>query len=212
MSSSRDFRLAASSTLALAALLLAGCGGNDAETRTADETASAEEGVAQPEPRAPAQSAEPAGNATTAPLTTDDIARWEKGLDAEMQAVQEAGTRLKTARTGEDTLNVMMGVQEMNTVEAGARAAGLDPERYKFVRSSLSSVVKSLTPALGGIDTTMLSQAQRDELRQGSQAEIERMQKEVPPEVVTALKPRAEELRKKDMELAFTRLKAAGMQ
>ena len=33
-----------------------------------------------------------------------------------------------------------MAVQEMATVEAGAKAAGLDPERYKFIRSNLSAV------------------------------------------------------------------------
>ena len=105
-----------------------------------------------------------------------------------------------------------MGVQEMSTTEAGAKAAGIDPERYKFVRSNLSAVVAYLTPSLGGIDTTMLSQAQRDELRQGNEAQIQRMQQEVPPEVVEAIKPRAVELRTKNMELVGARLKGAGMQ
>jgi hypothetical protein len=212
MSSSPHFRPAGISTLALAALLAGACG-KDAETKTSDETAAAEAEVAQPEASAPApaQSPEPEGNAATAPLTRDDIARWEKGLDGELLAVREAGAKLKTARTSADTLSAMTGVQEMATLEAGARAAGLDPERYKFVRSSLSAVVKYLTPSLGGIDTTMLSQAQRDELRQSNEAQIERMQQEVPREVVAALRPRAEELRKKDMEVVGARLKGAGM-
>jgi hypothetical protein len=87
----------------------------------------------------------------------------------------------------------------------------LDPERYKFIRSNLSAVVGYLTPSLGGIDTTNLTQAQREELRQGNEAQIDRMQQEVPPEVVEAIKPRAVELRKKDMELVAARLKGAGM-
>jgi hypothetical protein len=37
------------------------------------------------------------------------------------------------------------------------------------------------------------------------------MQKDVPAEVVEALKPRAVELRKKDLELTAARLKGAGM-
>jgi hypothetical protein len=105
----------------------------------------------------------------------------------------------------------MMGVQEMNTWAAGAQAAGLDQERYKFIRSNLSAVVGSLTPSLGGIDTTMLSQAQRDELRQGNEAQLQRMQAEVPADVVQAIRPRAVDLRKKDMDLVGARLKGAGM-
>ena len=44
-------------------------------------------------------------------------------MDGELQAVREAGAKLKSARTSDDTLNAMMGVQEMATVEAGAKAA-----------------------------------------------------------------------------------------
>jgi hypothetical protein len=187
------------------------CGGKDVETKDSGEAASPPEQAAEAEAPQSAQPAETPGQAVNAPLTRDDIARWEKGMDGELQAVREAAAKLKSARSSEDTLNAMMGVQEMATLEAGAKAAGLDPERYKFVRSNLSAVVGYLTPQLGGIDTTMLSPAQREELRQTNQAQIERMQQEVPPEVVAALKPRARELRKKDMELVGARLKGAGM-
>jgi hypothetical protein len=73
-------------------------------------------------------------------------------------------------------------------------------------------VVQYLTPSQGGVDTTMLSQAQRDEMRRMNEAQIQRMQAEVPAEVVEALRPRAVELRKKDLELVGERLKGAGMQ
>jgi hypothetical protein len=126
-----------------------------------------------------------------------------------MEAVRKAGENLKSARTGEDSANAMMEVQEMSTRDAGAKAAGLEPERYQFVRSKLSALAAYLTPS--EIDTTMLSQAQRDELRQGKEAQIQRMQQEVPPDVVAALKPRAEELRKQSMELVGARFKSAGL-
>ena len=103
-------------------------------------------------------------------------------MAGELKAVQEAGARMKTARTNEDSLNAMMGVQEMNTLGAGAQAAGLEQERYKFVRSNLSSVAGYMTPWLGGIDTTMRSPAQREEMRTNNEAGIQRMQAEVPPE------------------------------
>lgn len=196
----------------LAFTVLAGCGRKDADPDSSAETASTQDASPSAEEAHPQAAAEPAGNPVTAPLTTDDVARWEKGIDGEMQAVKEAGAKLKSARSSEDTLNAMMGVQEMATTEAGARASGLDQERYKFVRSNLSAVVAYLTPSLGGIDTTALSADQREELRQSNEAQIQRMRQEVPAEVVEAVKPRAVELRKKDLELVGARLKGAGMQ
>jgi len=105
----------------------------------------------------------------------------------------------------------MMGVQEMATWESGAKAAGLDVERYKFVNSELSAAVSYLTPQLGGIDTTILSPAQRQELRESNAAQLKQMEERVPAEVVEALKPRAAELRKQSLELAGERLKSAGV-
>ena len=69
-------------------------------------------------------------------------------------------------------------------------------ERYKVVRSDLSVAVAYLTPHLGGIDTTMLSPAQREEMRQMNAAQLKQLEDAVPAEVVEALKPRAEALRK----------------
>ncbi len=209
MSQAPGSQAASAGLLALA--LLCACGRRDAQPEFSVDTASSEESAAQPEsPSATTTGTQPS-NPTSVPLTTADIERWTKGLDGELDAVREASAKLKTARTSEDTLNAMMGVQEMATVDAGAKAAGLEPERYKFIRSNLSAVVGYLTPSLGGIDTTSLTQAQRDELRKGNEAQIERMEQEVPPEVVEAIKPRAVELRKKDMELVAARLKGAGI-
>ncbi len=207
----RAFGSQAASAGLLAVGLLFACGRKDAQPDVSADTASGEESAAQDTSSSAAPAAQPTGNPTSAPLTPADIERWTKGLDGELQAVREAGAKLKSARTSDDTLNAMMGVQEMATVDAGAKAAGVDPERYKFIRSNLSAVVGYLTPSLGGIDTTSLPQAQRDELRKGNEAQIQRMQQEVPADVVDAVKPRAAELRKKDMELVGARLKGAGM-
>ena len=58
-----------------------------------------------------------------------------------MQAVQETVAKVKSANATEDKLTTMMELQETAT-----------EERYKFVRSKLSDVVKYLTPpALEGI-------------------------------------------------------------
>jgi hypothetical protein len=201
----------------LATLLLAACGGRDAASSKADASAdSAAEPVAEASVPGSDSATEAPGSgsaseATTAPLSTADIDRWDRGIAGELEAVRAAAAKLKTAKTGEDTLSAMMGVQEMNTLEAGARAAGVDPERYKVIRSNLSSATGLLTPELGGIDTTILSPAQRAELKQGNESQLKQMEGSVPAEVIAALRPRATELRKKDMELVGARLKGAGM-
>ena len=200
--------LAARTVLLIMLPLVFSCGGKNDDKATADleEQASADSGPAATNQGQPA-----AENPVSVPLTPDDVGRWDKGMAGELKAIQEAAAKIKTARSGEDTLSAMMGVQEMATIGAGAQAAGLEQERYKFVRSNLSAVVAYLTPSQGGIDTTLLSQAQRDELRQMNEARIQQMQEDVPPAVVEALKPRAVELRKKDLELVGARLKGAGM-
>jgi hypothetical protein len=79
------------------------------------------------------------------------------------------------------------------------------------MRSDLSAAVGYLAPHIGGIDTTLLSAAQREEMRQMNTAQLKQLEGTVPAEVVEALKPKAEALRKKQIELAGARLKGAGM-
>jgi hypothetical protein len=181
----------------LAVLLLVSCGG---DSRQGEPAAGTPDDRPSPDPL-PAE----------APLTVEDIGRWERGMAAELTAVREAGEKLRTARTADDTLSAMMGVQEMTTTPAGARAAGVDEERYQRLRSALGEAVGYLTPQLGGIDTTKLSAEQREEMRKTNAAQLARLVGTVPPDVVEALKPKAEALRKKEIELAGARLKGAGM-
>lgn len=187
----------------------AACGGGESD---ADEAAPpAEAGV---DTGAGGEAAPPGSDASAgapAPLTVSDIDSWQKGMAAELEVVRAAGVKLKEAKTGDDTLAAMMSMQEMATQEAGAKAAGLDLERYKFVNSELSAAVSYLTPQLGGIDTTMLSPAQRNELRESNAAQLKQMEDRVPAEVVEALRPRAAELRKQSLELVAERLKSAGV-
>jgi hypothetical protein len=192
----------------LTIVFLAGCGGGPGKDEAHDEAVAEAGGDgAAPAPDTAGKS----GSPSSAPLAVEDIARWEKGMAAELAAVQEAGAKLKSAKTGEDTLSALMGVQEMTTTPVGARAAGVDEERYSALRSDLSAATSYLTPHLGGIDTTLLSPAQREEMRQMNAAQLKQMEGRVPAGVVEALKPKAEALRKKDLELAGARLKGAGM-
>jgi hypothetical protein len=190
------------------AFTLTACGGGDSDR---DEAAPAADADSEAGSETPAAADQSPGNPTNTPVTAADIDAWQKGMAAELEAVRAAGAKMKDAKTNEDTLSAMMGVQEMATQEVGAKAVGMDLERYKLIRSELSAATSYLTPQLGGIDTTMLSPAQRDELRQGNEAQLKQMEDRVPPDVVEALQPRAEELRKQDLQLVAERLKSAGM-
>jgi hypothetical protein len=191
------------------ALTLTACGGGDSDTDDAAPPAQAAD--AEPASEAPQASDASPSAGTTVPVTVADIDSWKKGMTAELEVVRAAGTKLKEAKTADDTLSAMMGLQETATWEAGAKAAGLDVERYKFINSELSAAVSYLTPQLGGIDTTILSPAQRQELRESNASQLKEMEERVPAEVVEALRPRADELRKQNLELVAERLKSAGV-
>jgi hypothetical protein len=207
-------RLLSTAAAGLLAATLYACGTQDSK-RESDPAASAAADTATGEAStvdtAATPASAPAADPGQAPLTVADIERWDKGMAGELQAVHAAAAKLKEAKNGNDTLTAMMGVQETATSEAGARAAGVDEERYKLIRSNLSAAASYLAPTVGGVDTTMLSADQRAELTRGNEAQLEQMKGMVPPDVVAALTPRAAELRKKDLELVGARLKGAGM-
>lgn len=194
-------------------LLLAACGGGDRSPDASDaDTNDAAAGDApRPEPTMdPARI--PTADPSSAPLTPEDIGRWEKGMQGELEAVQAAAAKLKAARTGEDSLNAVMGVQETNTIEIGAKAAGVDLNRYKLIRSSLSKAVKQFTPPeMEGMDTTKMPEDMRAEFRIMRENQLRQLSAMVPQDVQQALQPRALELRKKDLALAQARLRGAGM-
>jgi hypothetical protein len=204
------------SVVLLTAAAAVGCGRKDADTASADSAAMAETGgsntAAAPSATGATPSAAPSADASSRPLSLDDIDRWQKGMAGEMQAVQESAAKMKASQTSEDKLSIMMEMEEMATAPAGAQAAGLDEERYKFVRSKLSDVVRYLAPLeLEAMDTTQIPQDQRDQLRTQREAYLQQTAWAVPSGVVEALKPRARELRKQDLELVGARLKSAGL-
>lgn len=191
------------STIA-AVLLVAGlyaCGSHDAKPDADHQAAGSEDTAA----------AEVPADAGQQPMTVADIDRWATGMAAELQAVHAAEAKLKAAKTGDDSLTAMTNMQDMGTIDAGAQAAGLERERYNLVRTTLSEAASYLAPSVGGLDTTGLSPDQRAEMRAGNAAQLDQMKDRVPPDVISALTPRAAELRRKDLELTVARLKGAGM-
>jgi hypothetical protein len=147
---------------------------------------------------------------TAASLTVDDIDRWKRGMEAELAAVREAGTKLAAAKTGNDTLTAMTGTLETSTREAGAKAAGVDPERYNFIRSTLSPLTAYLAPLEMEMNVKDMPPAMVAQMKQSREQSLAQASAGVPPAVIDALRPRAAELRKQDLTLVGERLKAAG--
>ena len=199
-----------------ALVLLAACGArkdaalsDDSATAAQDAADSANAAAATATSNAPAA---PAGPSSSAPLAAGDVDRWKRGMDAELVAVHEAVTKLRSAKSGEDTVSAMMAANDMGTRDAGAKGAGVDGERYQFIRSTLESAVAQLTPLeqewpnLKEMPASMV-----EELKKGREAALARMSTDVPPAVIEALRPRAAALRKQSLELAGERMKAAGI-
>lgn len=196
----------------LATALVAGCGTHKPDAAAAD-TAAAQDDTASAAP-APAQenasAAGAAGERTSAPLAIADIERWQRGVAAELEAVHEAGAKLASAKTGEDTLNATFAATEMSTVKAGASAAGVSEDRYRFIRETLSSAVAHLSPLEAELNVSEMPASMVEELKKGREAALARMSGDVPAEVMEALRPHAAELRKRDLILAGERVKAVG--
>jgi len=150
-----------------------------------------------------------AGTGAGAPLAVADIDRWQKGMEAELAAVKAAGDKMKSASSSKDSLDAMSSAGEMSTLNAGASASGLDPERYKFVRSTLSAAALSLSPM--ELEMKDIPPAMIEEFKKNGAAQLERMSADIPSEVVEALRPRATDLRKQHMLLVGERLKASGI-
>ena len=198
-----------SRTALLLLALAAACGGD----KGTDDAEAAEAAEAEAAPSQEAAAGTPAAPAdlSNAPLEAADIDRWQKGMAGELDAVTAAAEKMKAAKTGTDSMSVMMAVQETSTMDAGAKAAGVDLERYKVIRSNLSSAASYMTPELGGMDTTLLSAEPRAELKTMNEAQLQQLESAVPKNVLEALRPRAAELRKQSLALVAARLKGAGM-
>ena len=188
--------------------VIAACGKTDSADTT--DSASATATMADSAAANASMEAQP-GTGDAAPVTVADIEKWERGMAAELKAVQAAGEKFKASKTNADSLDNMMASNEMSTVNAGASASGLNPERYKFVRSTLSQVALALSPLELEADLSSMPAGFADQLKAQGAQNLERMKADVPTDVVEAMRPRALELRKKHTDLVAARLRAAGM-
>jgi hypothetical protein len=126
-------------------LLLAACGGGDRPPGASDTDAAVSDAAPPPDGAAPASAPAPGPDQSSAPLTPDDIGRWEKGLQGELEAVQAAAAKMKAARTGEDTLNAMMGVQEMEGMDTTKMPEDMRAE-FRIMRENQLKQLSAMVP------------------------------------------------------------------
>jgi hypothetical protein len=184
---------------------LAACGGSG-DAKAADDSAAA---VADTSSSAvvaapPSQAPEP----TDVALTAADIDRWAKGMEGERQALAKAEEQLKAAKSQTDTLSAMGATMETATRAAGAAAAGISEDRYNRIRNELGELAAAMAPsemeASKSMPPEMLAQ-----MKQSREEGLARLVAQTPPDVVEAMRPRAETLARERLQLAFERLRIA---
>lgn len=160
-----------------------------------------------------------AGGAVDAPMTVEDVDRYERGVKAEIDAARKAVEDRKRARTSNDSLSAQFAALEQATVEAGARAAGVSVERYRALNGVMDRVLgarqmgAAMQKQAKQMDTTGLSAEDRARVREGmaqAHAAFADPYKDLPPDVAAAVKQRADQLDALRMQLLKLRFQAAG--
>lgn len=115
---------------AIALLVIAAACGSDAKT--------AEQPAAESSPSATATDARAGGApSAAAELTAADLDAYARGLARETELVRAAQERARTASTPQARGEAQQAQWEDQTMPEGAKAAGLSPDRYRAVRSTV---------------------------------------------------------------------------
>lgn len=111
--------------------LFVGCGnGNDKADATAPAGSSS----------APSTSASP----QTLELNGDMLGAYERGMRKEIEVVRAAQRRSSEAKTAQERGEAIQASFEDATIPQGAQAAGLDVDRYRTLRETVSGVFRTL--------------------------------------------------------------------
>ena len=86
----------------------------------------------------------------------------------------------------------------------------MSADRYLKIRSTLSNLVGQMVSSEMETGGTMPA-AMVEQIKQGREAGLAKQVAELPAELVDAVRPRAEALRREEMELLAARMRAAGM-
>jgi hypothetical protein len=165
-------------------------------------------------PAASSISEEPDNTSTTQPSNTaevsvDDVDRWQRGMQAELKATQEAAAKLAQTKDENEKLQALHAATEMGTIDAGADAAGVDRDQYRRIRNHLSNAVSQLSPIEMEMDVSQMPPEMVEQMKQARAAGVSQLEGQLPADVLEALKARAAELRQEDKNLVAERLKVA---
>ena len=88
--------------------------------------------------------ASPSASAATTELTAADLDAYAKGIARETELVRAAQDRARTATTPQARGEAQQAQWEDQTIPEGAKAAGLTPERYRAVRTTVHTTFQWL--------------------------------------------------------------------
>jgi hypothetical protein len=192
--------------LAAALLGLAACGGKPDETATdtpaSDASATPAAGTAAT-PAAPAPEAAPAP-AIDAPLQVADIDAYVRGMGKEDELLRGEYAKIERARAADDSdaeTEALFAMTADGIDDAGAKAAGMSPARYGFVKNAFDTVQSRLD---------LLEGFRKMEGSEALQAQIGDPYAGLPADVATALRARQAEVAALRAEAIGLRVKAAG--
>lgn len=123
---------------AFAVIFLLACGGSQDEVVVADAASPTRDAA----PPAPA-SGQPDANAPAA-FTEADLDAYERGMTAEIEIIKAAQQRQASAKTPEERSQAMQAQWDDQSAPAAAKAAGIDPDRYRRTRDAVHHVLQTL--------------------------------------------------------------------
>ena len=77
-------------------------------------------------------------------VTAADVDAYERGLAKEIELVQAAQARANAGGTPQERADARRAAEPEQTMPEAARAIGVDPERYRRVRTTLHEVLTTL--------------------------------------------------------------------
>ena len=184
--------------VALTAAVACGGGGENADGEA--DTAVAAEQQAAPAAQdngAAAQAAEQSGPMV---LTAEDLDRYRKGRQAEIDDVKKKAAALTAAKNETDSLDAL-GVlaNDAERTQAGADAAGMPLAQYQRMTSAVDhvlgaySISEMMRKSQAGVDTASMSEDARTRVRD-NMAQAQQGLKQLPEENVKLVVPHAGEL------------------
>src|SRR6185437_14553671 len=142
-------RTATCVTVVLACAYLMACGGRH-DAPVADRHAAAPAAAAPAPSPDPASSPSPQAASGTPSvdaviLTPQDIARYRRGMQAELEFVRARAVDVKNAKSSSDSVNALFALSdESGRRKAAVQAAGVDADQFRSIEDAIVAVLARL--------------------------------------------------------------------